>query len=104
MNISKYYETLELWREQNTTDAFGQTIKEWVKLKDIQGRVRQLNASETYSADKDSTTSTHRLYTDELEINVTDRIKFEDKFYRVVRSNNVMNFDRFAQVDLELVE
>jgi head-tail adaptor len=104
MGISKYFETVELWREQDVVDDFGQTVKAWVKLKDIQGRIRQLGASEKYSSDIDNTISTHRLYTFELGITNTDQVKFDTKFYRVIRSNNVMNMGRFAQVDLELIE
>jgi head-tail adaptor len=103
MSIEDYFETAELWREQDVIDAFDQTVKEWVKLKDIEGRMRQLNSSETYTSEKDFTVASQRFYTFEFDVRVSDKIKFDSNEYLVIKSNNVMNMDVFNQVDCELI-
>lgn len=105
MQIAKWFTTAEWWTIQVVgTDSFGQPKYDWAKDKDITGRLRQLNASEKYSSNTVGTESTHRFYTEELGISNTDRIKVNNIFYDVIRSNNVMNFGEFAQVDCKLVE
>ena len=103
MAIEDYFETAELWREQDVIDAFDQTVKEWVKLKDIEGRMRQLNSIETYTSEKDFTVASQRFYTFEFDVRVSDKIKFDGSEYLIIKSNNVMNFDIFNQVDCELI-
>jgi len=104
MNIAKWFTDAEWHTAVEGTDDFGQTTYTWTKHKDIQGRMRQLNASERNTSETTGTVSTHRFYTKEFGIGNTDKIKFDNKFYQVIRSNNVMNFSEFAQLDCELTE
>lgn len=104
MSIDKYFEDIDIERFGLVENEWGDLVEDYSLYKTIQGRIRQLSGDERLISNKDTSMTTHRLYTKELDILVTDRVKYKDKWYNIVTVNNVMNFDRIVQIDLRLIE
>lgn len=102
--VDKYFETYELWRYTETFDSYGTPVKTPSKVKDIKGRLRQLRGDERFISDKVTSITTHRFYTRELTITPLDEIRKDGQAYEVVAVNNVMTFDDFVQLDLEVIQ
>lgn len=101
--IDKYFVPIDIYRTTEATDSFGNVIKVYSYYKTVQGRIRQLGASETYTSDKDTQIYTHRLYLRPDDIRESDEIDDSGVRYAVKTINNVMGFDALYQVDLERV-
>ena len=104
MNIEKYYTgsaTIQTF-VASTTGWGGDGS--WSDTETIDCLIRPLSGAERYSADKKTVFSTHRMYCDPLALTEKNRVKAEGKFYDVKFVQDPMNFNRFYQVDLELVE
>lgn len=97
--IVKHFESIVVQRASVSTDVWGNPVSIWADYKTIQGRIRQLNSKELYQQ-KDNAVASHRLYTKDFTILVTDKIKFDGKIFEVKGINNVMNFDELNQVEL----
>lgn len=97
--IVKYFEPVVIQRLSVSTDSWGNPISVWSDFKTIQGRLRQLNSKELFQQ-KDSAVASHRLYTKDFTILITDRIKFDGKYFEVKGINDVMNFSELNQVEL----
>lgn len=98
-SIVKYFEPIVVQRSTTTTDSWGNPISVWSDFKTIQGRIRHLNSKELFQQ-KDSAVASHRLYTKDFTILITDKIKFDGKIYEVKGLNDVMNFTELNQVEL----
>ncbi|SNR95508.1 phage head-tail adaptor, putative, SPP1 family [Anaerovirgula multivorans] len=104
-NIEKYFEPIEVERFQTVLDEWGNPTKDYGPHITIQGRIRQLNTDERISADKETVFTTHRLYCFPADIKATDRMTYKGKTYEVKgEPNDVMNFGRLMQIELEVVE
>ena len=103
VGVDKYFEAFTIQRQQLGEDSYGNPIEGWEDHKQGMGRLRMLSGSEQFQNGKDIGISTHRLYTRELDIELSDRIIYGGVAYNVLMVNNVMSFDELNQVDLELV-
>lgn len=100
--IDKYFVSIQIQRSTQSTDSWGNPIQTWANHIVVQGLFRQTNGSEPYTNSKDTPTSTHRLYCRLADIKVTDGVLYKNVLYKIVRVNNVMEFDELMQVDCEV--
>ena len=103
-NIDKYFEPVVIERYTSTYNDFGEEVKTWTTHLTIQGRLRPLNGTERFSADKETLFATHRLYCFPADIKETDRVKYDNKYYNIKFVSDVMNFDILYHIDCELVQ
>jgi hypothetical protein len=100
--ISDFYtDTIEI---HSYTSSTGWGSGSWSKDSEVSGFIRPLSGEERYAADKKTVFSTHRMYCDPVAIDETNRVVSGGKTFSVKWVNNPMKFDRFYQIDLELVE
>lgn len=104
MNIEKYFTdsaTIQTFTE-STTGWGGDGS--WADTETINCLIRPLSGNERYAADKKTVFSTHRMYCDTMTLTESQRVKHDSKYYDIKFVQNPMNFNRFYQVDLELIE
>lgn len=104
MQIERYFEPIEVHIRQEAFDDWGSPIgSSYEHHETIQGRLRQLNGQERFVSQTDVNTSTHRLYCRPTMISYTDHIVYKGTEYKITAINNVMEFDRLMQIDLEII-
>jgi len=109
MAIEDYFVDIEVQKVEyeDAPSGIGSKIMVVTETKTISGRIRPLNASERISAERQKTYSTHRLYTEagNIEhITKNDRIVYRNNNYKITWISNPMNFDKFLQIELELIQ
>ena len=109
MDIEKFYETgIEILEPVSTRNDFGEYEVAYSVKKAISGKIRPLSGNERYISGSRHQESTHRLYCsfDEYgEMDSEHKIKDDEGTeYNVVFVGNPMNFDKWLQVDLDVVE
>jgi len=108
MNIEKFYEAgIEILEPTKTQNDFGEYEVAYTVKKAIMGRIRPLSGNERYVSGARHQESTHKLYCsfDEYgEMDVDHKIRGNDGVeYDIIFIGNPMNFDRWLQVDLEVI-
>lgn len=101
--IDKYFYPITVQRSYKTTDSWGNTIQSWATHLTVNGLLRQLSGNETVMSQKDTASSSHRMYCRKVDITTNDRVVQGGVYYDVIRVNNVMNFDQLLQVDLDVI-
>lgn len=102
--IQKWFEPgIVIQRLTQTANDMGGFVDTWTTHLTISGRIRPLNGTEKLSADKTTLFATHKLYCNVADITERDRVSFSGKVYEIKFVSNPMNFDRFLQIDLELI-
>ncbi len=97
--IERYFDEITLEKPTTTTDEWGQPTQTWTPQV-ILGRLRQLSGREMVMGSKDQIIVSHRLYCVTDEVAEIDRIVHKGRTYHVVRVNDVMDFGRLYQVDV----
>jgi SPP1 family predicted phage head-tail adaptor len=85
-----------------STDS-GENVETWSAGNMIKGRVRPLSMKEQYYRNKEHTEITHRLYSTTV-VNERGRVVHNSKNYDIISVINPMEFNRFYQIDLKVVE
>lgn len=103
--VDKYLtQDVKVYRPTSTIDEYGSPVVVNTLVTTIKGRLRQLSENERLSAQKVEHYGTHRLYTLENIIQNEDYIEYQLQKFNVIGVNNVMNFNEFYQIELELRE
>lgn len=103
--IKKYFKKdVDVYTSTKSPNEFGEMIETWSKSRTINGLIRPRTGSEPFVAGAEHQISTHRLYTDDFNINENNRITYQNQNFDVIFVSNVMNFTEFAQIDLQLVK
>ena len=98
-NITLYSCTLSI-----STDT-GENVTSYSTGTATKGRIRPLSANEQYSRQKINDVSTHRLYCNySTMFNSKDKIVCGTSTYEITGIINPMNFNRFLEVDLAVVQ
>jgi head-tail adaptor len=103
-NITRYYTSgITVKRYTSTQNDYGEAVFTYSSSAntEILGKIRPLKGDERYASDKITLFATHRLYCDPITITEKDIVVSGTSTYSVVFVNNVMNFNRLMQVDLE---
>ena len=104
-NVARFFQPgIEVERWTEIPDAWGGVVQDWAAHLTIEGLIRPLSGDKKLSADKDTAFGTHRLYCFPADITTADRIVWGGVNYAVKFASDVMNFGRFMQVDLEVVD
>lgn len=104
MAIDDYFEPdIIIQRNTSTKKVSGKMLDAWATHLTVDGRIRPLTGKERLAADKVTLYATHRLYTFVADIAESDRVSDSGNIYEIKFVHNPMNFDRFLQVDLELM-
>ena len=62
-NVARYFDrTVQVWRWEETEDAWGGKVPQWVRRQDVTGRLRPIKGEARLSADKASIFADHRFY------------------------------------------
>jgi len=103
--ITKYFiNDIDVYIATQTTNSYGEITETWSKDRTVFGRIRPLNGRERFVAGAEHQISTHRLYTNDGNINEENQIVYGGKTFDVIFVANPMNFNEFWQIDLELIE
>jgi SPP1 family predicted phage head-tail adaptor len=104
-NISKYFVPgFDIYETKYVGNGRGGKIEDWDFSQQISGRLRPMSGEEEFSGGKITSHKKYRFYCELVSIKTKDRIKYDGKFYEVKFISNVMNFNEFLQIDLELIE
>lgn len=104
-NIERLFEPIDIYIKQQAFDDWGSPISgDYAYHETIQGRIRQLGGSEQFTSQANEHTSTHRLYCRPTVISYSDQIHYKNTFYSITAINNVMEFDKLMQIDLEIIQ
>jgi len=107
MRIERFYESgWTVYRKAVTQDAAGGVTETYSTHLTVDGRMRPLTGSLRLSADKDTYFGDHRFYCDVVDILEGDQLANSGStgtVYDVKNVSNMMHFDKFLQIDCELI-
>jgi len=102
--VSKFFEDgWEIWRWTEDDDGMGGIVEDWEKQADVEGRMRPLTGDKRLTADKETFFGSHRFYCFPTDIRKGDQLRNGSNNYDVKFPSDMMAFDRFMQVDCELI-
>jgi hypothetical protein len=106
--IARFFVTgFQVKRPTRTPDNKGSWTETTSTVVTTEGRLRQLTSNEILANEKIGIVSTHRFYCPVIDVRALDYIYDSNtlKTYKVTGTpNNVMNMDRFLQVDCQIKE
>jgi len=103
-NLEEYFEPIDIHVQVEGYDDWGSpTGTSYQYNETIQGRIRQLSGDERYAGQSTTHVSTHRMYCKPTILSYSDRIVYRGESFDIININNVLNFDRLIQVDMELI-
>ena len=103
--VARHFEAgWQVWRWTETVDDMGGVVKAWALQTTISGRMRGLSGDKRFSADKETFFGDHRFYCFPADIQEGDELRRGGRTFKVHFANDVMTFDRFMQVDCELIQ
>ncbi len=83
-----YNQTLTLERRTNAADGQGGTVPTWASAGTFRGRVSTLRADEKQIQNKESMTSTHKIFCAPMNVLPDDRIKWGSFYFEITGINN----------------
>ena len=103
-NVARFFEPgWEVWRWTESPDGMGGFVKAWTFQANVEGRMRPLTGTKRLSADKETFFGDHRFYCFPADIRKGDQLRNGSRNYDVKFPADMMTFDRFMQVDCELI-
>lgn len=89
-------------RSISVSNSIGGFIETWTPhIVDYDGVMDQLSGNEIISADKISPNSTHILIGPMADIQISDRVLFNEHIYDIKNIDNPMNLDHHLEILLE---
>jgi len=90
MGISSglYNQTLILQFPSLADDGQGGEVKTWADIGSFRGRISPLTAQERLLQNKETMTTTHRIYCDPMDVTPDDRIKWGTYYFEIIGITN----------------
>lgn len=105
MSIERFFVPgIIIERYTEGTDELGNPTKSWVQHLVINGRIDALTGDEQSAANAPAVVATHMLFCHPCDITARDRVKYNGVTYQVKFVDDLMNYGRFLQVLLEVIQ
>lgn len=103
--VERFFEPgWEVWRKTIELDDSGAVLPDpWVIIMKLEGRLRPLSSSLRLSSDKETYFGSHRFYCFPTDILEGDQLRRGTERYEVKGAHDMMDMDRFMQIDCEVV-
>ncbi len=101
MSISKglYNQTLTLQTYTITADNQGGEVKTWADTGSFRGRISPLTSQERLMQNKETMTTTHRIYCDNMNVTPANRIKWGTFYFEIIGVTNPSESYHHLEID-----
>jgi len=94
-----FNQTLTLQSKTIAADGMGGRTESWADQGSFRGRVSPLNAQERLMQDKNTMTTTHRIYCDPMTVTPKDRIRWGTYYFEIIAIINPSEKYHHLEID-----
>ena len=93
-------QTLTLQSLTETADGQGGVTSVWEDVGSFRGRISPLTAQERLLQNKETMTTTHRIYCDPMTVTPKDRIKWGSYYFEIIGITNPSEIYHHLEIDV----
>ncbi len=94
-------QTLTLQSLTVSDDGMGSQIKTWTDLGSFRGRISPITSQESIVQNKETMTTTHRIFCDPMTIDPSNRIRWGSYYFEIVGIRNPSELYHHLEIDVK---